>query len=180
MGHRIRNLVLPRSSNPAATLIKFRVSYICVVLYNLFYIVLTCMISCNLMMVHFYPCNGWGDWVRVHLRSGWSREYRGAIKSEAKSHPMYCVLCQVWEHCFFHVVAKIGPSSKFTEWQNFTLVLQSCHWVRSPLQEKNTLLDPHPSWSLFLHTLHPLRNGYVRLSGFWMCKHQIPMHCSEL
>ena len=27
------------------------------VLYNLFYIVLTYMISLNLMMVHFYPCH---------------------------------------------------------------------------------------------------------------------------
>ena len=36
------------------------VSYICVVLYNLFYTVLTCMISCNLMKVHFYPMS----WMR--------------------------------------------------------------------------------------------------------------------
>ena len=36
------------------------VSYICIVLYNLFYTVLTCMISLNLMMVHFYPMS----WIR--------------------------------------------------------------------------------------------------------------------
>ena len=34
--------------------------YICVVLYNSFYIVLTCMISLNLMMVLFYPMS----WMR--------------------------------------------------------------------------------------------------------------------
>ena len=36
------------------------ISYICVVLYNSFYIVLACVISLNLMMVHFYPMS----WMR--------------------------------------------------------------------------------------------------------------------
>ena len=109
--------------------------------YHLFYTVIACMISLNphdcpfLSHVMYEEIGS-----RAHPRSqSWSREHRGAVKGEAKSHPMYYVLCQVWEHCFFHVVAKMGPSSKFTEWQNLTLELQSCHWVRSPLQKKKKM-----------------------------------------
>ena len=55
---------------------------------------------------------------------------------EAESYPRYCALCQVWAHCSFHVVAKVGTSPKFTEWQNLSLGFQSCCWVRSPLRKE--------------------------------------------
>ena len=112
------------------------------------------MISRNLTMVHFYPCHGWGECVHgspkvTELVQG----AEGQLLGDAEGYPRYCVLCQFWEHCFFHVVAKMGPSCKFTEWQNLTLELESCHWVRSPLQKKKkkAFLDPHPSLTSSWH-----------------------------
>ena len=70
-------------------------SYICVVLYNLFYTVLTCIISLNL---HDYPFLSHimdeeiGS--RAHPKSqSWSREHRVGIAGEAECRPRYCVLC---------------------------------------------------------------------------------------
>ena len=60
----------------------------------------------------------------------------GQLLGEAESYPRYCVLCQVWAHCSFHVVAKVGTSPKFTEWQDLSLGFQSCCWVRSPLRKE--------------------------------------------
>ena len=119
--------------------------------YHLFYTVIACMISLNPHDCPFLSHVTYEEiGSRAHPRSqSWSREHRGGISGEAEYSPGYCVLCRVWEHCFFHVVAKVGWSLKFTGWQKLTLGFQSCHWLRSPLQKEMRFLILIPSCHYF-------------------------------
>ena len=142
-------------------------SYICVVLYNLFYTVLTCMISCNLMMVH-YPMP-WmsrvGPGLTQSRRAG-PGSIEGELLREAGCCPRYCILCRAWEHFSCHLVAKVGPVTEVHR------VVQPHSWISVlPLAqvtstERNTFLNSHPILTLFLHTLHPLRRINCQIISF--------------
>ena len=65
------------------------------------------------------------------------------LLGEAECHLKYYVLCWVWEHCSFHIVAKVGPSPKFTECRTSLLDFSPTpglgHLFRNPF------LDSHSS-----------------------------------
>ena len=150
------------------------VSYICVVLYNLFYIALMHIISLNPHDCPFLS-HVMDEEIgsRTHPRSPGPGITEGQLLGEAEGCPRYCVLCQVWEHCSFcHMVAKAGPSPRFTGWQNISVGFQSCHWLRSPLWKDMTkYLSWFPSQlsiflTLFLHVLNPLKRTSCQTVNF--------------
>ena len=144
------------------------VSYICVILHNLFYTVLKCMISLNLLMVHFYPMS-WMRRVSSEFTEGhWAGpgSTKGELLREAGCCLKYCVLHQAWEHCSCHVVAKVGPVTevyRVTEPHSWISVLPLAQVTST---ERNTFLNSHPILTLLLHTLHPLRSISCQIISF--------------
>ena len=156
------------------------VSYICVVL---------CFIQFSHVWFHiiswwsiFIPCLGWGECVQgspkvTELVQG---AQRGELLAESKCRPRYCVLCRAWEHCSCHMLAKVGPVTEVHREAEPHSWISVLPLAQVPLQKEIHFLILIPSWHYFCILCILLEGEAVRLSAFWMCKHQISVHCSEL
>ena len=157
------------------------VSYICVVLYNLY--------SSHMYDFTYSPDGPFLFHVMdeesvswVHPRSqSWSREHRGGIAEGG------WVLSSVLRSVSSLRTLLLSPGSQgrashgSSWWQNLTLGFHSCHWLRSLYRKKKIhFWILMPSWHYFCILCILLGGEAVRLSVFLMCKHQISMPCSEL
>ena len=144
------------------------VSYICIVLYHLFYTVLACMISLNL-----HDCPFLSQVMDEEIGPGLTQGHRagpgsteGELLAESKCHPRYCVLCRAWEHFSCHMVAKVRPVTevhRVAEPNSYISVLPVAQVTST---ERNAVLDSHPILTLLLHTLHPLRRISYQIISF--------------
>lgn len=109
---------------------------------------------------------------RAHLRSqSWSRDNRRGIAGGGC--PRCCVLCRVWEHCSFPVVAKVGANHWCSQGDRTSLLDFSPVTSQVTSMERNMYTDSHsswiPSWLYFCILCIFLGGWAVRLSDFWMC-----------
>ena len=142
------------------------VSYICVVLYNLY--------SSHMYDFTYSPDGPFLFHVMdeesvswVHPRSqSWSREHRGGIAEGG------WVLSSVLRSVSSLRTLLLSPGSQgrashgSSWWQNLTLGFHSCYWLRSLYRKKNTFLNSRAILTLFLHTLHPLRRRSCQIIRF--------------
>ena len=158
------------------------VSYTCVVLYNLFYTVLICIISIS-WWFFFIICHRWGDLFKGSFKVTElvQRAQRGNCWGK-----LLQVLCSVLSlrTLLLSCGSQGGDQSlMLTGWQKITGGFQFCHWSGHIYGKKyvywfssqlNTFL------TLFLYTLHLLSRMSCQIIWFLNVQHQMAMPCSEL
>ena len=123
------------------------------------------MISWELMMVYFYPMS----WMR-RVATGLTLGHRagpgsteGEFLAESECHPRYCALCQAWEHCSCHVVAKVRPVTEVHRKAEPHSCISVLPLAQVTSTERNTFLNSHSILTLLLHPLRRINCQIIRV-----------------